>query len=79
MITLAKKDLVDITNEACKLLHGAGEKDVLAFEEIGNSVKPVLLQGNQTGGKSDLFPRGEDPSMHVYAHLAALYGGDDAF
>ena len=79
MIKLTKKELANITNEACGLLYHAGPNDVLAFREEGGSVKPVLLPENQTGGKSDMFPRGEDPSMHVYAHLAALYGDDDAF
>ena len=79
MISLTKQEIVDITNKACSLLHNADEDNVLSFEENGNSVKPVLLRAGQAGGKSDLFPRGEDPSMHIYTHLAALYGNDNSF
>ena len=46
MIKLTKKELVNITNEACGLLYHAGPNDVLAFKEEGGSVKPVLLPEN---------------------------------
>ena len=80
MIKLTRQELIDITNEACRLLYDAGDVDtVLAFEENGGSVKPVLLTGSQANGKSDLFPRGTDPSDQIYMHLSALYGMDDSF
>ena len=80
MIRLTKQELVDITNEACELLWNApkNEHTVLTFEESGNSLRPRLLQGNEANGKSDLFPRNEDPSMHILAHLASIYADDKA-
>ena len=79
MKRLTRQEITEITNEACELLYNAGENDVLAFEEIGCSIKPVLLKGAKSNGKADLFPRGEDPNMHIYMHLASLYGDDDSF
>ena len=79
MKRLTRQELIDITNEACGLLYNSNESDVLAFEENGDCLKPTLLQDKQTHGKTDMFPRGEDPSMHIYMHLAALYGDNDAF
>ena len=79
MKRLTRQEITEITNEACELLYNADEYDVLAFEDTENSVKPVLLKGSQTNGKTDLFPRGEDPNMHIYMHLVALYGDDDSF
>ena len=79
MKRLTRQEITEITNEACELLYNADKDDILAFEETENSVKPVLLKGGQTNGKTDLFPRNEDPNMHVYMHLASLYGDDDSF
>lgn len=83
MIKLNKQALKDLTNKACGLLYNvkdADEHNVLAFPEHNDGTVTVeLLTGNQGNGKSDLFPRGSDPSLHIYSHLAALYGMDDAF
>ena len=82
MITLSKNEIVDLTNRACALLQNAdmSEPSVLAFEESGNTVTPRLLTGSEVNGKCDLFPRDADPSVEIYAHLAALYGnGDNMF
>ena len=75
MIRLTKQELIDITNEACALLWNApqNEHTVLMFEESGNSLRTRLLQGNEANGKSDLFPRNEDPSTYILAHLASIY------
>ena len=80
MIKLTRQELMDITNETCRLLYDAGDEDtVLTFEENGGSIKPVLLTGSKMSGKTDSFPRGTDPSDQIYMHLSALYGMDDAF
>ena len=80
MIKLTKQELINITNKACALYNAdINENNVLVFEEVGGDVKPVLLIGSKINGKCDLFPRGENPNMHIYAHLSALYGMDDAF
>lgn len=82
MIKLNKQELIDLTNKACNLLYRAKdsqEHNVLAFEEHSDgSVTVKLLSGKDADRKCDMFPRGEDPNMHIYAHLAALYDMDDA-
>ena len=73
-LTLSKEEIIDITNRACALLyHNTDEKAVLALEEHGDTIVPRLLHGNEANGKCDLFPRGTDPSLEIYAHLSTLY------
>ena len=82
LIKLNKQELIDLTNKACDILYRAKdsqEHNVLAFEEHSNgSVTVKLLSGKDADRKCDLFPRGEDPNMHIYKHLVSLYGMDDA-
>ena len=78
VITLTKDEVRNITDQACKLLYDNQSEDtVLAFEEQDDTIVPVLLTGSQRNGKTDMFPRKEDPSMHIYAHLKTLYGRFD--
>ena len=82
-IILNKQELIDLTNKACDILYrvrNSKDHNVLAFEEHSNgSVTAKLLTGKDAESKCDMFPRGENPNMHIYEHLASLYGMDDAF
>ena len=80
-ISLTKEEITTLTNKACSLLYNAqpDESNVLVFHENGSSLTPELLTGEQCNGKSDLFPRGTDPSDEIYVHLATLYGKPGIF
>ena len=71
MIKLNKQELVDLTNRARDFLYSvkdSQEHNVIAFkEQCDGSVTTELLVGQKANGKSDLFPRGSDLNMHIWA------------
>lgn len=79
MIKLTKQEIIDISNKAGDMFCKAEEGDILSFDEVGNTVVPKILRGDERKYTGDYFSRDENICHQVFIHLAALYGDDEAF